>query len=175
MFGLFLIKTFITFITLTLLQWGIPTGHKASLLTRNDLSLASQLLIALTPTQNLSHMHKSWTGREEETLRTQQNTCKLNSTLQIRLSYTWKTFKTVTCFKLYQVYIKQVNFKKKTVNTGSGKVQPKPSIFTAPSFTEPVKTSILKNALGALKGRRKIFFWLKLSSPKSTMLTTQTS
>lgn len=66
------------------------------------------------------------------------------------LSCTCKIFKIVTCFKLYQVNIKEINFKKKTVNIGSGKVQPKPSVFTAPNFVEPVKISILENALGAL-------------------------
>lgn len=104
----------------------------------------------------------------------QWNTHKLNLSLQIMQSYTCKTFKTVTCFKLYQVYIKEINFKKKTVNIGSGKVQSKPSIFTAPSFMEQLKTSILENAHRALQNnRRKMFFFLSLSSPKSTMLITQ--
>lgn len=92
----------------------------------------------------------------------------------VLLTHTRKTFKTVTCFKLYHVCIKEINFKKKAVNIGSGKVQSKPSIFTAPSFMEPVKTSTLENALRALlNNKRKTFFFLKLSSPKSTILTTQ--
>lgn len=102
------------------------------------------------------------------------HTQKLNSSLQIMLSYTCKIFKTVTCFKLYQANIKEINFKKKTVNIGSGKVQFKPSVSTAPSFMEPVKISILENALGALQNnRRKTLFFLKLKSPKTTMLKTQ--
>lgn len=72
-------------LALTLLQWGILTEHKASLLTCKDLS---QLLTALIPTQNLNHVHKSWTGREEKTLCTQQNTHKLNLSLQTMLAYT---------------------------------------------------------------------------------------
>lgn len=74
-------------LALTLLQLGIPTEHKASLLTCNDLSLASQLLTTLIPTQNPNHVHKSWTGREEEAVCTQWNTHKLNLSLQIMLSY----------------------------------------------------------------------------------------
>lgn len=92
----------------------------------------------------------------------------------VLLTHTRTTFKTVNCFKLYHVCRKEINFKKKAVNIGSGKVQSKPSIFTAPSFMEPVKTSTLENALRALlNNKRKTFFFLKLSSPKSTMLTTQ--
>lgn len=60
-------------------------------------------------------------------------------------AYTCKIIKTVTCFKLYQVNKKEINFKKKTVNIG--KVQSKPSVFTAPSFMEPVKVSILRMLL----------------------------
>lgn len=65
-------------------------------------------------------------------------------------------------------------FKKKIVNIGSGKVQSKPSIFTAPSFMEPFKTSILENTLRALQNNgKKTLFFLKLSSPKNTMLISQ--
>lgn len=158
-------------LALTLLQWGIPTEHKASLLTCNDLSLPSQLLTALIPSQTSAMCTKAGQGGR-------RRLCahKLNLSLQTMLSHTCKAFKTVTCFKLYQIYIKEINFKKKTVNIGSGKVPSKPSIFTPPSFMEWVKTSILENALWALQNnRRKTFFFLNLSSPKSTMLITQTS
>lgn len=65
-------------LALTLLQLGIPTEHIASLLTCNDLSLASQLLTTLIPTQKLNHVHKSWTQRDKETVCTRWNTHKLS-------------------------------------------------------------------------------------------------
>lgn len=102
-------------LALTLLQSGLPTEHKASLLTRNDLSLVFRVLTILIPTQNLNHVQKSRAGREVETLCTRWSMHELNLSLQIStvlLTHGCKTFNTVIRFKLYEVHVKENNFKK---------------------------------------------------------------
>lgn len=58
-------------------------------------------------------------------------------------------------------------FKKKIVNIGSGKVQSKPSIFTAPSFMEPFKTSIIRErSQSPSEGRKENIVFPQIESSK---------
>lgn len=92
-------------LALTLLQWGIPAEHKASLLTCKDLSLMIFPAADSTNTHPEPQPCAQKLDREGggDSVHTMEHTQAQLVLADSAVLHTRKTFKTATCFKLYQV------------------------------------------------------------------------